>query len=247
MTPDTYHDGGGLYCEIRSKTSASWHLRYTIKGRKDKKRPKMGLGPYPTISLARARELADAARSLAAEGIDPAEHRRAAVRRGVTVEQALNDLFEIKRPTLKGDGEAGRWWSPVKNHIIPAIGNVGVADLTIQMIVDKLGRVYKEQKATGDKVFRILRQMLEYVAADDERVDPQIIHNAKIRLGRPKTHKKNRDEGHQPALDWKLAPKLFASLPNDLVGTALAFYMLTLPRVSNVRLLTPAQIDFKES
>jgi|GEM_PF-350544 len=246
MTPGNYHDGGGLYCVIRSQTSASWHLRYTVRGRPDAKRKKMGFGPYPTVTLARARELADAARSMAAVGVDPAEERRVAVRRGVTVEQAINELFEVKRGTLKGNGNAGRWWSPVNNHILPAIGQVGVADLSTHIIVDKLGKVYTEQKATGDKVFRILRQMLEFVAADDPRVDTRILTNAKSRLGRKSSAKKSRDEGHQPALDWKMAPKLFASLPDDTVGTALAFYLLTLPRVSNVRFLTPDQIDLKE-
>ncbi|MFD0909506.1 tyrosine-type recombinase/integrase [Ruegeria arenilitoris] len=246
MTPDTYHDGGGLYCVISSKTSASWHLRYTVKRRPDLGRPKMGLGPYPTVSLARARELADQYRAIAAEGIDPQEHRRQATRRGMTVEQAITELFEKKKHALKGDGKAGRWMSPVANHIIPAIGNVGVADLTTNMIVEKLGKVYVEQPQTGDKVFARLKQALQYASAEDERVNTSIIEDAKTLLPRKKTIKKKRDDGHHPALDWKDVPKLWHSLDRSVVDSALAFYLLTLPRVANVAHMTWADVDLNE-
>lgn len=203
MIPGEYHDGSGLWCVIRSKTSASWHLRYTVKRRPDLKRPKMGLGTYPTVSLARARELADQYRAIAAEGIDPKEHRRQATRRGMTVEQAITELFEKKKHALKGDGKAGGWMSPVANHIIPAIGNIGVADLTTALIVEKLGKVYIEQPQTGDKVFTRLKQALQYASAEDERVNAGIVEDAKVQLPRKKAVKKKRDDGHQPALDWK--------------------------------------------
>lgn len=246
MTPGTYHDGGGLYCEIYSKTSASWHLRYTVKRRPDLKRPKMGLGPYPTVSLARARELADQYRAIAAEGIDPKEHRRQATRRGMTVEQAITELFEKKKHALKGDGKAGRWMSPVTNHIIPAIGNVGVADLTTALIVEKLGKVYVEQPQTGDKVFTRLKQALQYASAEDERVNAGIVEDAKVQLPRKKVIKKSRDDGHYPALDWKDVPKLWQTLDSSVVDSALAFYLLTLPRVANVAHMTWADVDLKE-
>lgn len=246
MIPGDYHDGSGLWCVIRSKTSASWHLRYTVKRRPDLKRPKMGLGSYPTVSLARARELADQYRAIAAEGIDPKEHRRQATRRGMTVEQAITELFEKKKHALKGDGKAGRWMSPVANHIIPAIGNIGVADLTTALIVEKLGKVYVEQPQTGDKVFTRLKQALQYASAEDDRVNSGIVEDAKVQLPRKKAVKKKRDDGHQPALDWKDVPKLWQTLDHSVVDSALAFYLLTLPRVANVAHMTWADVDLKD-
>lgn len=246
MTPGTYHDGGGLYCEIYSTASASWHLRYTVKRRPDLGRRKMGLGPYPTVSLARARELADQYRAIAVEGVDPKEHRRQATRRGMTVEQAITELFEKKKHALKGDGKAGRWMSPVTNHILPAIGNIGVADLTTALIVEKLGKVYVEQPQTGDKVFTRLKQALQYASAEDERVKPGIVEDAKVQLPRKKVIKKKRDDGHHPALDWKDVPKLWQTLDSSVVDSALAFYLLTLPRVANVAHMTWADVDLKE-
>ncbi|WP_275411515.1 tyrosine-type recombinase/integrase [Shimia biformata] len=247
MTPGTYHDGRGLYCLIRSKTSASWHLRFTVKRRKDLGRQKMGLGPYPTISLARAREIADEYRSVAAEGIDPREHRHKATRRGLTIEQAITELFEKKRHALKGGGTAGRWWSPVANHILPEVGDVGVADISVQMIIDRLGSVYTTKPSTGDKVFTRLKMALDYASAQDDRVDPTIVERAKVQLPRKKPDRKRQDDGHHPALHWNDAPKLWASLGSDVLDTALAFYLLTLPRVSNISAMTWAQVDLKEA
>lgn len=55
--------------------SKRWVLLYRMPGR----RREMGLGSANIISLARARELAAAARAQIAEGIDPIEARTAAV------------------------------------------------------------------------------------------------------------------------------------------------------------------------
>jgi integrase len=52
--------------------SKSWLLRYRFRGR----RREMGLGSYPEIGLAEARDKGGDARRLLAKGIDPIEHRR---------------------------------------------------------------------------------------------------------------------------------------------------------------------------
>ncbi len=44
-------DGGGLYLQVTSDAAKSWLFRYRWKG----KRPEIGLGPYPAVTLAEAR------------------------------------------------------------------------------------------------------------------------------------------------------------------------------------------------
>src|SRR3954447_16915689 len=63
----------GLMLVVKPSGSRSWLLRYQLAGR----RRDMGLGPYPEITLARAREKALQARRLVKEGIDPLSDRRA--------------------------------------------------------------------------------------------------------------------------------------------------------------------------
>jgi integrase len=232
------HDGGGLYL-LRTASSASWVFRYTV--RRSGKRNKMGLGPYPAISLRRARELAAEARSLAAEGIDPRQRRQDAARQGVTVEVAISEYFESIKLALKGDGKAGRWWSPVTTHILPKIGSRGVVDLTTAELVKEFGDLWRDKNDTAIKVLSILRNTLLHASAEDIRVDLTLIEKVKKRLGKPPRVVGNR---HHKALDYQQAPALYKALPDDgVLGQAFRFYLLTLPRTANVTGLPWAEID----
>src|SRR3546814_1300675 len=66
-------DGGGLSLLIARDGSKRWVYIWDRNG----KRREMGLGAAADISLAKARDLAAAARQLLVEGIDPLEDRRA--------------------------------------------------------------------------------------------------------------------------------------------------------------------------
>ena len=56
LTVGKYHDGGGLGLFLRVDPDGSkfWIQRITLNG----KRPELGLGSYPAVSLAQAREAA---------------------------------------------------------------------------------------------------------------------------------------------------------------------------------------------
>src|SRR5262245_46340948 len=62
-----YGDGGGLYLRVAPGGAKGWIFRYGGRGR----RRDMGLGGYPAIALAKARELAGDCRSVLAAGLDP--------------------------------------------------------------------------------------------------------------------------------------------------------------------------------
>src|SRR3954454_14418221 len=65
--PAVLHDGGGLYLRVGPTGTKSWVFRFQIEG----KRRDMGLGPYPEVTLARARENAAAHRAQSRDGADP--------------------------------------------------------------------------------------------------------------------------------------------------------------------------------
>jgi hypothetical protein len=64
-------DGYGLWLQVSSFNTKAWLFRFMIDGNADS----MGLGPLNTTSLAKARERAQNARDLLAEGINPREAR----------------------------------------------------------------------------------------------------------------------------------------------------------------------------
>ena len=63
------HVGGvrGLVLNVTMYGSRSWLLRYQVGGR----RRDLGLGSYPSVTLAQARDLARDARLKLARGVDP--------------------------------------------------------------------------------------------------------------------------------------------------------------------------------
>ena len=73
MSPGRYGDGCGLYPQVGPTGTKSWLFRYRVGSRERE----MGLGAYPTTTLARAREKAAKCRQLRQEGKDPIEVREA--------------------------------------------------------------------------------------------------------------------------------------------------------------------------
>jgi hypothetical protein len=86
-------DGGGLYLHSDPPAQCSWLFRYRVNG----KTHWMGLGPYPAISLAKARELALNARTLKTLGSDPIQQRDAD-----RVAARLADIKAVRLPAPAG-------------------------------------------------------------------------------------------------------------------------------------------------
>src|SRR6266536_2181042 len=80
VKPGMHADGGGLYLQVKPGIDGlrrSWIFRYATGGRERY----CGLGSVHTINLAEARERARECRQLRLAGIDPIEHRDAALAR----------------------------------------------------------------------------------------------------------------------------------------------------------------------
>src|SRR5215469_9227433 len=85
--PGKHPDGANLWLQVGPSGSKSWYLRFTLNGRTRE----MGLGPYPLISLAEARDKATVQRRLLIDGVDPIEARNTAHRpkhEAITFEKA---------------------------------------------------------------------------------------------------------------------------------------------------------------
>ena len=65
-------DGGGLQLWVQPKGATLWRFAYRFGG----KQKLLAFGTYPTVSLARARQLREDARRLLADGLDPALEKR---------------------------------------------------------------------------------------------------------------------------------------------------------------------------
>lgn len=220
-------DGAGLYLKVDGG-SKSWVYRYQLR----KKRTKYGLGPYPAISLAMARERHREAESLVKQGIHPKEHYEAQTRRGAPLREVAEDYLKTKQK-LKRGGEAGRWMSPLETHLFPSLGDLPVIDLTVDNISDALRPIWHDKHPTAVKALTRLGQIIRWTGGRDTRIDVNLSKRVSENLGEV-AHKIE----HHRALHWEKAPACYAALGSSTVQLALRFYMLTCVRVQNVTRMT---------
>ena len=118
--PGLHGDGGTLYLAVAPGGSKSWIQRVTVASR----RREIGLGGYPAVSLAMARNRAMANRVAIADGLDPlAEKRRANT---PTFRAAAVATFEANRPRWRSARTARAWMQSLEKHAFPEIGGLRV-------------------------------------------------------------------------------------------------------------------------
>lgn len=133
-------DGGGLYLHIRKGGSKAWECRY-IKPTTQKP-TYTGIGSYPDVSLANARDKATEIRQLVSEGIDP-QLVKAEQKAKTTSEQ--NNTFKVvatlwmdtKRNRIKEKTIEGNW-RKLELYAFPEIGSIPVTMLSAPMAIAAL-------------------------------------------------------------------------------------------------------------
>src|SRR5918993_548439 len=115
-----FTDGRGLILLVKPSGARSWVLRYQMGGR----RRDLGLGPWPEVTLAMARERALAARREIVAGRDPLAERKR--RRALTFRAAAEALVEAKRPGWRNAKHAAQWTSTLRTYAFPALGALDV-------------------------------------------------------------------------------------------------------------------------
>ena len=218
--------------------SGQWVVRFTVHGR----RREMGLGPYPDISLKVAREMASDARQMAKRGVDPIARREAEKREAERNLHLLGDVardaFEARKAELKGDGKAGRWFSPLELHILPKLGKVPVSEVDQISVRDALAPIWHTKAETARKAANRLNIVLKHAAALGLTVDIQAVEKARALLGKQRHEAKNI-----PSMPWQDVPAFYESLSNGVTELALRLLILTGVRSAPIRFAAPEQFD----
>lgn len=235
-----HHDGEGLFLRVKSSGTKSWMFQWTAPLGVTPRRPKMGLGAYPLITLAKARDKADKCRALVAEDIDPRQ-KPAVVKKPETFKEAAEKLLELKRNALKGGGEAGRWMSTLDHHVFPKIGDQALVEMTLDDLVKVLEPIW--HRDIGRKAINKIDQVLTNARARNPAVMSDVGDITKaLKALLPQVRRKNKN---QPALPWEQIPSLWMALGDSLAHTAFKFYLLNVPRTSNVTYAQWSEIDWK--
>ncbi len=238
LGPGKHFDGQGLMLVKSRKEAGKWMLRLTVAG----KRREMGLGRWPDVSIAEARQRASEARRQVRDGVDPIETRKAAQRREqrLSVADAIERCFAARQAELKNDGQAGRWLSPLLVHVVPKIGTTAIEDVDQHVLKKVLEPIWHEKPDTARKAMNRMNLTLKHAAALGLDVDMQAVMKAQALLG-----KRRHETKHIPSLPYQEAPKFYRWLCGQNFGSAhgLRFLILTVARTSEVRFATLDEIE----
>ena len=125
----------------------------------------MGLGSYPEISLAEARDKARDMRRQVRNGIDPLEHKQRN-REALRIQQQQTKTFcecaevVIENKTRECSSKQGAFWrSSIERYVIPALGNRIVGNITRAEVAAVLEPIWH----TKHKTARELRGRIEAI------------------------------------------------------------------------------------
>jgi integrase len=241
--PGRYGDGTvkGLMLVVRESGARGWVLRYQIGGR----RRDMGLGPYPEVGLADARDEALENRRLIKRGIDPlAQRTRSKLQ---TFKQTAEALIESKKPGWRNAKHATQWTNTLKTYAYPKLGGLDVKAVDTEAVLDVLRPIWTTKTETASRVRQRIEAVLDYAGAIRARTGENPARwkgHLDHLLPKPS---KVRAVKHHAALDWRGMPAFMARLATCDGGAAkaLAFAILTAARSGEVRGMRWSEVDLE--
>lgn len=164
----------GLGLNVTQTGSRSWILRYRVAGvRKD-----MGLGGYPDVTLAQAKELARTARIKLAQGIDPIAERReewrkliAEVAAAVTFKEAARRYIDSQESTWQNDKHVQQWRNTIETYAAPKIGQLPVKDITLADVLSVLEPIWRNKTETASRLRGRIESIIDWAIAKGYRTE----------------------------------------------------------------------------
>lgn len=161
----------GLYLRVSAAGVKSWFFRYT---RPDGSRAKLGLGRFPSVGLADARERAAKAAVGVVEGRDPARERQIARRTArkprAEKPQTLVDLWNVYdrdvMPAKRSSTQKYQRWV-WRRLVEPRIGFLRLGEIDRGTVRAALREIGATGPTTANRALGLIRHMLN-VAVDDE-------------------------------------------------------------------------------
>lgn len=237
--PGRHGDGRGLFLYVKPSGARSWVLRYQVHGR----RRDLGLGAYPDVTLAMARDRAAEARRLIVEGEDPIAKKQQS--KPKTFKDAALELIESKRPGWKNAKHAAQWTSTLETYAFPKIGRLQVAKIETADVIATLTPIWSDKPETANRVRQRIEAVIDYSSALGIRSgDNPARWRGHLDNLLPKPTKV-RAVKHHAALPHAEIAEFMAELStrSGVAARALAFTILTASRSGETRGMTWREID----
>jgi integrase len=248
--PGLHFVGGvaGLALQVTASGARSWVLRVQVG---DKRRD-MGLGGFPDVTLASARDAARVARAKVKEGIDPIANARA-VRSALKADQAAAKTFKFCALAYIDTHEAGwrnakhaqQWRNTLETYAYPLIGDLLVRDIGLPQVLAVLEPIWTSKTETASRLRGRLESVLDWATTRGYRTG--------LNPARWKGHLDTvlpaagtvANAGHHSALPVREIGAFMKTLRGQagMSARALEFTILTAARSGEVRGACWAEID----
>jgi integrase len=248
--PGRHAVGGvaGLHLYIQSSFQRSWVLRVLVGGR----RKDIGLGGFPDVTLAGAKEAARRARDQIVQGVDPVEQRKQA-RALLMADSATAKTFtECYEAFIEDKGEEWRnpkhrqqWTNTLKTYADPKLGALLVRDISLAHVLEVIEPIWKSKTETATRVRGRIEAVLDWATVRGYRSgDNPARWKGHLEQLLPKPSKVSKVV-HHGAVDVDDVASFAVALRQvpGMGSRALEFVMLTAARSGEVRGARWSEID----
>ncbi|MDA3896314.1 MAG: integrase arm-type DNA-binding domain-containing protein [Desulfobacteraceae bacterium] len=255
-SPGMFAVGGvsGLYLAVSKSGARSWILRCMI----GKKRRELGLGGFPSVPLADARNKARDAREKISQSIDPVAEKKAlkaemeaSNMRKLSFKDAAIKCHQKNSAEFKNIKHSAQWINTLKTYAFPVVGNLNVDEIELQHIKAVLDPIWKVKTETASRVRMRLEAVLAWATVSGHRSGDNPArwsgHLNQI-YASPAKLKKLKGNIHHAAMPYKELPAFVAHLQKGkgMAARALEFLILTGTRSGEVRDAVWPEVDLKE-
>jgi integrase len=230
------------------KTGSKWTLRFTspVSG----KRRDAGLGVYPEVTIADARDKALGMRRLIDAGKDPIEERdrdqqtASIAAAALTFEKAARQVHEDLKPGWKNEKHAAQWISTLETYVFPKLGTKPLDAITPADCADVLRPIWIEKAETASRTRQRMHAVRQWALAHGHiTANPVSVVDHIL-------PKQNAKKEHQPAMPWRDVPEFVKKhvaefKQGEATRAALLFLILTAARSGEVRGAAWDEFDLK--
>ena len=238
--PGRMFDGNGQFLLVTERgpnVSKVWKQRITVNGH----RQELGLGRYPVVTLAKARDKALANLRMVDDGLNPKVERRRA--RGVpTFAELARADFEHRKAGWRNEKHAAQWIGTLEEFAFPRLGDRTVDDITTDDVFCVLSPLWHKRPTTAKRLRQRIAAVLAVAVAKGHRSDNPA-DTVKAMLAK---HQAVETKGHRALAYGDVAgalAKVRESSAHRSTVLALEFLVLTAARAGEVRFATWNEID----
>ena len=242
--PGLHSDGGGLYLRVRAP-GRSWIFIGTFQG----KRFELGLGTALDVTLAKARERAEAIRLMLIDGNDPRAQRKQAAAKPakvITFGTFAKEHVAAIEDGFKNPKHRQQWRSTLETYGKP-LAEIPIDQVSTEHILEVLQPIWLTKTETASRLRGRIERVLDAAKArglrsgeNPARLRGHLDHLLPVQ-------RKNARVEHHPALPFAQIAAFIAELQKRpaVAARALEFTILTAARSGEVRGMRWREVDLE--